>query len=153
MILQNKATGLSRLLISSVNVVNFGYLRSPSRTNGSSPRFNQPIQVIATMYLHPLVAVLALFSLGAFAQTEKIQIEPLLDSSQPQAEAMFLQYSSDGDTLTKEEVDSLLNNGFSQVQELNDEVRKELMRAYDTDGNSELTLAEFKGLFTFISRH
>ncbi|KAL0985246.1 hypothetical protein UPYG_G00154540 [Umbra pygmaea] len=104
------------------------------------------------MYSYHWVAVLTLLIVCSMAQTRNIQIEPLQDSSQPQAESLLLKYSSNGDSLKPKELHSLLLNEFSQVQDMNDELLNEFMEAYDGDNNDELTLSEFEKLLKFINK-
>ncbi|CDQ98440.1 unnamed protein product, partial [Oncorhynchus mykiss] len=70
-------------------------------------------QVTAMAFLRHLGAVLALSCLVSMAQTEKTTPQ---GSSRPMTRALFLSYSSDGESLTTEQLRSLLSNEFSQVQ-------------------------------------
>ncbi|KAM9403606.1 uncharacterized protein ACWYII_029073 isoform 1-T1 [Salvelinus alpinus] len=100
-------------------------------------------------FLHHLGAVLALSCLVSMAQTEKTTPQ---GSSRPMTRALFLSYSSDGESLTTEQLRSLLSNEFSQVQALNEQLLEEFIVAYDGNGDHKLDMMEFADLVKFITK-
>ncbi|CDR00805.1 unnamed protein product [Oncorhynchus mykiss] len=100
-------------------------------------------------FLRHLGAVLALSCLVTMAQTEKTTPQ---GSSRPMTRALFLSYSSDGESLTTEQLRSLLSNEFSQVQALNDQLLEEFIVAYDGNGDHKLDMMEFADLVKFITK-
>ncbi|KAK6326868.1 hypothetical protein J4Q44_G00025130 [Coregonus suidteri] len=132
--------GKSNLLLLSVCVVS---------ASNHSCHLTSLIQVAAMIFLRHLGAVLALSCLVSMTQTEET---PLQGSSRPPTRALFLSYSSDGDSLTSEQLRSLLSNEFSQVQALNDQLLEEFMVAYDVNGDDKLDMMEFADLVKFITK-